>query len=294
MDIALDLMWRKYRGWAKLASEIRADLDRWRVITLGLTVAGALLATLATQLLGRFADAGAIARVLSVASAASMALAAWSANTMIDTVRERNWIRARALAERAKSESYRYVTRVAPYEGDNSSQKLMDRLSELAADGQDLSTPTITDDEAGVGKPNAFLTAQAYVEVRIEQQVSGFFEPKAAANELYAVRFMRLVQLLSGCAAILAALGAYLPEAGIQGWVATLSTVSASVGAYALAKRFQRLAATYRLVADRLRMREAAEKSLIVDAESILNGENQSWAADFQTYNVARATPVSS
>ena len=49
-NAALTETWRKYRGWAARARAIRAELDRWRLRVLGLTVAGAVLATLASQL----------------------------------------------------------------------------------------------------------------------------------------------------------------------------------------------------------------------------------------------------
>ncbi|WP_035514012.1 DUF4231 domain-containing protein [Paraburkholderia nodosa] len=294
MDSALDLMWEKYRSWAMCASTLRAELDRWRFITLLLTVAGAVLATLASQLPGWMANTGSIARILSAISAVSMALASWSANTMIDPTREKNWIRARALAERAKSEGYRYATRTTPYDDDKPEQKLLDKLNELTAEGEDVPALSIQDVKPGLDQPSHPLLVQEYIAIRVEKQLTSFFEPKSAINERSALRCTRLVQLLSGCAAILAALGAYFPGISVGAWVATLSTVSAAVGAHALAKRYQRLAATYRLVADRLQMRLAAwrsamqssqditlDKAFINDVENILLGENQAWAADY-------------
>jgi hypothetical protein len=70
--------------------------------------------------------------------------------------------------------------------------------------------------------------------------------------------------------------------------------VATAVGAYALAQRFQRLAATYRVTADRLAVRLAlwevtsgatpdpsADRALVADCEAIMAAENEAWLAEF-------------
>jgi conflict system pore-forming effector with SLATT domain len=71
-------------------------------------------------------------------------------------------------------------------------------------------------------------------------------------------------------------------------------TIAAAIGSYALGRRFQRLAATYRVTADRLDVRRAlwevstmngsdpaADRALVVDAEAIMSAENEAWMAEF-------------
>ncbi|MEW6339060.1 MAG: DUF4231 domain-containing protein [Paraburkholderia sp.] len=305
MDPAFDLMWRQYRGWAMRAAGIRSNLDRWRLITLGLTVGGALVATLASQLPSGANDVLSVARVLSLVSAASMAAASWTARTMLDPMREKQWIRARALAERAKSESYRYATHSAPYDGPDGAKKLFARIDALTSEGQDVPPCDLTDEEASRNKPASTLSVEDYAVIRVEQEITGFFEPNAAANERHGILCTRAVQTLSLLSALLAVIGASMRGMNGEAWVAVLSTVSASIGSYAMAKRYQRLAATYRLAAERLRRRKAewefaktsdgdpaADESFVSDAENILNGENQTWATDFLTQATATPKPV--
>ncbi|MDR5752847.1 MULTISPECIES: DUF4231 domain-containing protein [unclassified Caballeronia] len=294
MDAALDLMWSKYRGWSARARTIRSDLDRWRLRTLALTVIGAVLATLASQLPGRLPNLQVVAQFLSAASAVAMALAAWAASSMLDSKVEKDWIRARALAERAKSEAYRYATRVPPYDGADASQKLFDKVKELMAEGEDLPAIEPEGADASKGRPGSPLSVQDYIAIRLEEQIN-WFAPKATMNERNAARCTRAVQVLSAIAAGLGALGAVFAGAGIEVWVATLSTITTAIGTYALAERYQRLAATYRLAADRLKLRltewqiltqgqpanAAADHALILDSEGLMNGENDAWVADF-------------
>jgi hypothetical protein len=99
--------------------------------------------------------------------------------------------------------------------------------------------------------------------------------------------------VLSGIAALLGAVGAITAGTGIEAWVATLGAVTSAIGAYALGQRYQRLAASYRVTADRLALRLAAyrlttqtapdpalARALVVDSETILVAENQGWMAD--------------
>jgi SMODS and SLOG-associating 2TM effector domain 1/Protein of unknown function (DUF4231) len=292
MDQALDLAWSQYRGWAMQARTIRAGLDRWRLYALALTVAGAALATVASQWGAWFPSLAGGARFWSGASGVSMALAAWATRAMLDATTEKNWIRARALAERAKSEAFRYATQVPPYHGGAAAQQLLDTISAMMEEGRDIPAIEVPADPAK-SPPVRPLAFPGYLEARYNDQRQGFYLPGAAANERKAARCTRAIQGLSAIAAALGALSALHGGSGFEIWIATLGAVTSAIGAYAAAQRYQRLAATYRLAADRLTLRYTAwfvatqnvpdplaDRAFIVDVESILNGENQAWVAD--------------
>jgi hypothetical protein len=133
-------------------------------------------------------------------------------------------------------------------------------------------------------------------------QVNGFYAPRAAANERNAVTYGQWVQGLTAGAAILGAVGAIYGAGVFEVWVATIGTVAAAVGAYALSQRYERLAATYRITADRLALRlalwrlvtaenpdTAADHALVVDAEAIMAAENEAWLAEFLSPTAPRA-----
>src|SRR5262245_59233720 len=135
-NAALEEMWRKYRGWALRARTIRDDLDRWRYRVLWLTVAGAVLATLAARLPSLVAllpdglatvfqqgRVDSLARLLSAASALAMALAAYFGQSILDPSMERRWLRARALAESCESDAFRFAAGVAPYNSADAGQR---------------------------------------------------------------------------------------------------------------------------------------------------------------------------
>jgi len=101
----------------------------------------------------------------------------------------------------------------------------------------------------------------------------------------YHARFARLPYARAGEEG---AIGAVHAGSGVEAWVAILGTVAAAVGAYALGQRYQRLAATYRVTAERLAVRlalwelarqrqadSAADAALVLDAEAIMAAENE-------------------
>ena len=309
-NAALVTAWRKCRGWTARARAIRSDLDRWRLIVLGLTVAGAFLATLASQLPVWFGTEGRIgvaARVLSGLSAAAMALAAYAGRSLLDPATERQWLRARALGESCKSECYRFASRVPPYDGADAGPKLLDKLQQLLASGADVPAMEVTDADAVKGLPSCPLSVREYVATRIRGQVDGYYRPKAAENERNAALSTQIGQGLNAAAAVLGAVGAIWGGGYVEAWVAVAGTVAAAIASYALGRRVHRLAATYRVTADRLDVRlalwevtapawpdpaapdPAADRALVLDAEAIMAAENEAWLAEFLKDSTAPA-----
>jgi drug/metabolite transporter (DMT)-like permease len=45
----VEVAWQRQSVWSQAANHLKGDLTRWRAIALGLTIAGAVLATLAVQ-----------------------------------------------------------------------------------------------------------------------------------------------------------------------------------------------------------------------------------------------------
>ncbi|RVM95935.1 DUF4231 domain-containing protein [Sinorhizobium meliloti] len=299
-NAALKEMWRKYRGWSMRARILRDALDRWRLIVLSLTVAGAVLATLASQLsiwIGTPGGEGpyrVIPNIVSALSAVSMALAAYFGRSILDPTTERQWLRARALAETCKSESYRFATGTAPYDSVDAGQRLLEKLQQFLVSGADTPAVEVDEEEAIRALPSYPLSIDAYAEERVRDQIDCYYRPKAAENERKATSCAQWVQGISAVAAVLAALGAMSGERHFDIWVAVLGTVSAAIGSHALSQRFQRLAVAYRVTADRLAVRlaiwritaatqpdGAAGHALVADVESILAAENEAWLAEF-------------
>jgi hypothetical protein len=303
-DAALKEMWLKYRGWAARANEVKGGLDRWRWWVLVLTVSAAVLATLAAQIKPFYDDANVLPQVISGASAVIMTLVAFIARSMLDPGIEQRWIRARALAESAKAESYRYAARIPPYDGTDSGVQMIEKVESLLTAGADIPVKDEPAEKALESLPNYPLQIEDYIRLRIDDQVDGFYRPKAAQNERNANLCAYATQILSAFAAVLGALGTFYPKSGVEIWVATIGTVTGAISAFALGRRYQQLAATYRVTADRLALRlarwriqtqqaksVAADVALVTDIEGLISAENQAWMAEFQSARTSAPQP---
>jgi hypothetical protein len=223
-----------------------------------------------------------------------MALAAYSGRSILDPAAERQWLRARALGESCKAECYRFAAGVPPYEANDAGAKLLEKLQQLLASGADVPAMEVADTDAAKDQPPYPLSVQDYITHRVREQINDFYRPRAAENEQKAALFARWSQGLSAGAAVLGAVGAIWGGSFFEAWVAVAGTVAAAIATYALGQRFQRLAALYQVTADRLAVRlalwevstlgrsdPAADRDLVLDAETIMAGENGAWLAEF-------------
>jgi protein-S-isoprenylcysteine O-methyltransferase Ste14 len=292
-DAALKEMWAKYRGWAARAREVKDGIDRGRWWTLILSVAAAILATLSSQVKPHFGAASVVPQVITGASAVIMAVVAYISHLLLDSAAEQRWIRSRALAETAKAESFKYVTKVPPYDGSEAGAALIEKLESLLASGADLPAKDVAPASATEGMPNHPLPIADYIKQRIEDQIDGYYRPRAAANDRKASFATKATQIFSLIAAILGAIGTMYPNSGIEVWVATIGTITGAISAYALGRHYQQLAASYRVTADRLALRlarwriqteatrtEAADRALVSDVEAVIAAETQAWMTE--------------
>ena len=108
----LDLVWRRHRQWSLLADEARSRLDRWRLSSLLLLVAGALAGAMAAQTW--LAPAGSTA--FAITAAVALAVAGFIQANLLGPEQTVSWTGSRAASEALKAEVFRYLTRVPPYD----------------------------------------------------------------------------------------------------------------------------------------------------------------------------------
>ena len=302
-DAALKEMWAKYRGWSERARAVRKEIDDGRWWTLVLSITGAILATLATQIKLFYGEASLAPQVISGAGAITMAIVAFISRQLLDPSTEQRWIRSRSLAESAKAESFKYATKVAPYDRGDAGSALIGKIEDLLTSGADIPAEDVAPEDAAKGMPRCPLPIADYIKQRVEDQVYGYYRPKAAEYEKTANYFSRAIQLFSLIAAILGAIGTLYPKTGVEAWIATIGTITGAIGAYALGHRYQQLAASYRVTADRLSLRlarwqiqpeaarnEAAERTLVADMEGLIAAETQAWMAGFQSARTGKSS----
>ena len=148
---------------------------------------------------------------------------------------------------------------------------------------------------AGGTAPPPALTPADYVRLRIEQQISDYYRPRARRYTRNARRLRVLALGLSLAATIIAAVNTALVTGDaatkVAPWAAVLTTLGGAVVAYLGSRRYEFLVISYHATARRLeqlrdRWRadgsptdEASWSTFVNDCETALALENESWLA---------------
>jgi SMODS and SLOG-associating 2TM effector domain 1/Protein of unknown function (DUF4231) len=284
------------RRWSRAASRAKREIDRWRKLSLGLTISGALLVTAASQ-----AKALGSGVVLSLSIAGGLALAAAPivSSERLGGTSISDWARMRSVSEGLKSETYLYLTHTPPYHQDDRDQRLLAELERITVDAADLASRT-EGIEPGMVTAPVVHDAESYAAVRIASQIDadkGYY-PRSIARErrgLDRARRARLV--LSLLAAALGVVAGATENASLAAWVPVITTAAAAVVADAAARRYEENLLEFSRTLIRLRTKlqqwradrpKAADLvtldwTFVRGCEDAISTENKSWMAGYST-----------
>lgn len=280
-DDALMTVTRDQKRWSVTANALKKSIDGGRVQVFALAVVGAVLETGAAQLPG---TQNTFAKVLGFIGAAALAVMAVLRPWKLGHEQMQAWILARAAAESFKREMFLYRTAAGPYVSGNPKLTLLDRRDEILKKVLPVQKYVVEVQEEP--KEPGPLDLAGYLEQRVNGQIAYF--TKNASRYATVQKQFNAVQI--SLAVVGALLGTALTMSGQQAygaWVAVITTVSGTIAAYVLAKRYEQLTANYRAAADQLTgavsrwkadgTRPASE--LIERCEAVLLQENQGWIA---------------
>ena len=283
----LILLGQRQATWSATANVLKARHENARWTTLGFSIAGALLAAIASQLNGQ----GRI--YFAIASSIMFVVVTFVSARRLGQQQAGAWVRARAASEALKREAYTYAASAAPYDSAASRDAhLRAERARIEQDVDDLLAAAVPGGPIRI--PTGAISNAEYLNMRVEQQINDFFEPQARASQVIAARLRTAECYLAFATACITAI------AGVTGKYATglsfdfvaltavLTTVSGAVLAHIEASRYDHRIATSRATARRLRdaldqapgTSDAAEWSAFIRrCEEILAAENNAWIA---------------
>ena len=234
----VEMIMEAQRRWSRAASHAKKEIDRWRRLSLGLTILGALLVTAASQ-----AKALGSGVVLSLSIVGGLALAAAPIVNLerLGGTSISDWARMRSVSEGLKSEAYLYLTHTPPYHEDDRDQRLLEELERITVDVADLASRPEGIKPGEVSVP-AVHDAETYASVRLASQIDpedGYY-PKSIVRErrgLDRAKWARFV--LSLLAAALGVVAGATENASLAAWVPVITTAAAAIVADAAARRYQ-------------------------------------------------------
>lgn len=269
---------------------------RWLAINLSLLFAGALVGSIAfTDIEGKRLANTITAIIFFGAVAVTILLATrrW----------EKIWYAGRAVAESAKSLTWKFVCAADPFPSSMSYQDALElfttsltellnenkQLASLLA-GPDATGEQVTSHMAGLREAAIGVKRDVYLSQRVNEQQIWYLQKSADNRNQRNVWFVLLVvfQMAAGGAAVLLAVYPAFP------WKASavFSTLASATVAWGAMKRYQELAQSYGLAAQELSLiaaraphiRTEAELARFVnDAETAISREHAMWVARRET-----------
>lgn len=290
LSSALSSTWQGYRSWALTARGLKSDLDRWRLWTLILAVAGATLATLGQQLgtLGGGGEATArlAAKAVSLAGAAAIALSAYFAREALSNENVQRWAKSRSAAESLKAAIYLYRAGIPPFDAGNRDEKLIDRRETLE---NALEGIEVQEDQTQEAQPDlAPMSVDEYIQQRVNDQIA-FYHQRSEQYQRNTRALRLIVFWLGAVSVVLGVISA--KQAVLAGWTAVIATIIAAVSSYVQSQHYQVLTAAYQTTARRLRIlrdkwetsdkADSSRNAFIQSCEDTMALENGGWVTQW-------------
>jgi len=290
LSSSLSSTWNRYRAWSLTARELKTSLDRWKLWTLILAVAGAVLVTLGQQL-GSTATiigpwAGPAGKIVGLGGAAAIALSTYFAREALGNESMQRWTKCRSAAESLKASIFLYRAGVPPFDGADRDEKLIERsaTTENAMEGVEQLVAQADD---GSFDPSP-LSVDGYNQQRVNNQIQ-FYRERSDEYQKKTRRLRELVFWLGAVAVLLGVASALKPL--VAGWTAVIATITAAVSSHIQSQRYQILIATYQSTARRLETlrdkwvaggkADAGRNTFIQSCEDTMALENSAWVTQW-------------
>ncbi len=275
--------------WSKIAGRLKENLGRWRRRIRWALISAAVLAAVA----GNLTSDEATQNYLGVAAALVVVLAPFLRATRLSKGAFQNWTRARSVSEALKQETFEYATATGDYRQATNRDEVLDaEVDKIVASVRDLSG-VVDEQDVPAKEPPGPLTTRQYLEERVASQVETFYRPKAEAMAERERMLRRLEWALAGVAVVGVVVAAVIGWSGALPWIGVVTTVSGALLSHREAERYEYLAISYSVTANRLdgllekwmseldagRLTSAQEDALVAECEEAISVENQAWMA---------------
>jgi hypothetical protein len=288
--------------WSATADALKSRLETARKWVFGLSIGGALLAAVASQV--PEAAAGMHPKthaVVAMSAALLLAIGTFMTQRFLGASATQRWTRARAASEALKREAFRFAAGAEPYEDPASADaKLQVERDRIEKDLDDLVGSQVPATRPG-SSPRERIAPPDYRKKRLVAQAQGFYRPKAETYRQTADRLKKVEFCLAAAATVVTVIAGATGRAVFGDWpfdlaalTAVLTTVSGAILAHIEASRLEHLIATYLATARRLEAQdlhfEAAAAAgggewsrFVNQCEDIIAAENNSWVAKWTT-----------
>ena len=292
----LENVWADFVHCDAISTETKEGLNSDRRL--------ALIGISASAVFGLLAAGHVAPLACTVLTALTAALGFLFSGKSMNTGQEHEWVLTRAIAETAKSEAYRFLTRSKPY--DNADPAVNEEtLGNNAAEYREKIpagyAPPSGEAQRLSGLPTDWLTMDEYLARRVKDQIAYY-----RAKSLYhhkAAKLGKSFTLALGAASMglgsihigesLASAAPWMALLPSASWIPVIASISGAVTTYHFQNRFHFVAQIFEMSAKRLervleawgrvpaQQKPARQSEFINKFEEILTYENKQWVGEF-------------
>lgn len=290
----LEELWSNFKIWDKTAVRKANILRKWRVLILAFIIGGAFFGVLSSN----FSNIGEppfqlIAQIAAFISTILIALASYAGSEILTDDLERHQIKARRAAETFKSEAYKYLFKVPPYDKnpDDNAFEIAEKFQTTIT--SDIMYEPIPPEQEKEDIPDPEITIGQYIYERLEDQIYNYFSPKI--NTLQK-RYRRGKNFTLGFGIIGVILGA-LSSTGFSfasqtaSWIAFVTSASAAIASFMASNGYHEQITLFQATASKLRRLRGrgtqidtndknAQIRLVEEVEEELSRENLTWVKE--------------
>lgn len=294
MSAILDYAANRAVGWSVTADGLKQRQESARKWVLGLSIAGALLAAIASQMHGEGWH-----KLFAAAGAMSLALGTFLTARFLGQGKTQAWVRARAASEALKREAFKFAARATPYDSadaEKAGELLKGECRKIEDAAEKVAHPAVNPGRPG-SAPREMLAPEEYRARRVQDQINQFYKPKADQYRKTAANLRRAEFVMALAATIVTAVAGVIGKSQALGGVtfdiaaltAVLTTISGAILTHIEASRLDHLIDTYTVTAQRLEYEDLGFETAAKDpvkwsqfvnhCEDIIATENTSWVA---------------
>jgi hypothetical protein len=280
-------LWLRQSRWSAAANRAKAQVNRYRIISLTLVVIAATLGA-AAPAIDRFSEVG--GRISGFVAGTALGL--------LPLVRARlgigiyqTWSRLRSVSEALKAEVYTFLAGVDPYRGPDRVLVLHTRSWDVLAKGDDLLR--YLREIRAVARPLPEVTDLAsYLRLRVGAQSDGYYRKNATILARKASRVRNVNTYLAILAAVLG-VAASFGRVELAPWIGVVGTLTGAVIAHSAAARYSFLQLEYLRTAEHLdrivqiyghgAASPDRDDSLVAECERVISFQNEAWMAELVT-----------
>ena len=290
----LEELWSNFKIWDETAVRKANILRKWRVLVMAFIIGGAFFGVLSSTFSNiDGASLQLLAQIAAFISTILIALASYAGSEILTDDLQKHQIKARRAAETFKSEVYKYLFKVPPYDNnpDNTALEIAEKFRTTIT--SDITYEHIEPEQEKEDIPDPEITIEQYIYERLEDQIYNYFAKKIKTLQKNYRRGKNFTLGFGIAGVILGGLSStgFNFASQTSSWIAFVTSASAAIASFMASTGYHEQINLFQATASKLKMLRGrgkqidkndknAQSRFVEEVEEELSRENLAWVKE--------------